>query len=160
MSSPASLPSPRRALSIGLNAATGADMNEELEAAALVDQDQNLSIDVFVLARLAVTLAFLSAAILISAPFLPALTWALVLAVVFIAPHRLLERYLPPSLAAAASMLIVGLVVVGPLLLVIERLVSEAAAGVDYVQKTVQQGDWQTMLDGHPWLGGDRKSVV
>ncbi|KAF0208551.1 MAG: hypothetical protein FD139_99 [Methylocystaceae bacterium] len=154
MSSPASLPSPRRALSIGLNAATGADMNEELEAAALVDQDQNLSIDVFVLARLAVTLAFLSAAILISAPFLPALTWALVLAVVFIAPHRLLERYLPPSLAAAASMLIVGLVVVGPLLLVIERLVSEAAAGVDYVQKTVQQGDWQTMLDGHPWLGG------
>ncbi len=154
MSLPGLLPSPRRALSIGLNAATGADMNEELEAAALVDQDQNLSIDVFVLARLAVTLAFLSAAILISAPFLPALTWALVLAVVFIAPHRLLERYLPPSLAAAASMLIVGLVVVGPLLLVIERLVSEAAAGVDYVQKTVQQGDWQTMLDGHPWLGG------
>ncbi|QGM93699.1 AI-2E family transporter [Methylocystis rosea] len=128
-------------------------MNEELEAAALVEQDQNLSIDVFVLARLAVTLAFLSAAILISAPFLPALTWALVLAVVFIAPHRVLERFLPPSLAAGVSMLIVGLVIVGPLLLVIERLVSEAAAGVDYVQKTVQQGDWQTMLDAHPWLG-------
>ena len=129
-------------------------MNEELEAAALVEQDQNLSIDVFVLARLAVTLAFLSAAILISAPFLPALTWALVLAVVFIAPHRVLERFLPPSVAAGVSMLIVGLVIVGPLLLVIERLVSEAAAGVDYVQKTVQQGDWQTMLDAHPWLGG------
>jgi len=128
-------------------------MNEELEAAALVEQDQNLSIDVFVLARLAVTLAFLSAAILISAPFLPALTWALVLAVVFIAPHRVLERFLPPSVAAGVSMLIVGLVIVGPLLLVIERLVSEAAAGVDYVQKAVQQGDWQMMLDGHPWLG-------
>ncbi|PPD05885.1 MAG: AI-2E family transporter, partial [Methylocystis sp.] len=82
-------------------------MNEELEAAALVEQDQNLSIDIFVLARLAVTLAFLSAAILISAPFLPALTWALVLAVVFIAPHRVLERFLPPSVAAGVSMLIV-----------------------------------------------------
>ncbi len=76
------------------------------------------------------------------------------LAVVFIVPHRLLERFLPPSVAAGVSMLIVGLVVVGPLLLVIERLVSEAAAGVDYVQKTVQQGDWQTMLDAHPWLAG------
>ncbi|HEY8124102.1 MAG TPA: AI-2E family transporter [Methylocystis sp.] len=135
-------------------------MNEELEAAALVDQEQKFSIDVFVLARLAVTLAFISATVLISAPFLPALTWALVLAVVFINPHRVLERFLPPSVAAGVSILIVGLVIVAPLLLVLERLVSEAAAGVDYVQKTVQQGSWQTMLDAHPWLGGFQSWVA
>jgi predicted PurR-regulated permease PerM len=129
-------------------------MDEELEAAALVEQEPNLSIDVFVLARLAVTIAFISAALLVSAPFLPALTWALVLAVLFISPHRLLERFLPPSVAALVSILIVGLVVVGPLLLVIERIVSEAAVGVDYIQKAVRQGNWQTMLDAHPWLSG------
>lgn len=127
-------------------------MHEKLEAAALVEQDQNFSIDVFVLARLVITIAFLCAALLVSAPFLPAITWALVLAVLFIRPHRALERYLPPSLAAAASMLIIALIIVGPLLLVLERLVNEAAAGVDYVQKAVQQGNWQTMLDAHPWL--------
>lgn len=77
-------------------------MNEELEAAALVEQDQNLSIDVFVLARLAVTLAFLSAAILISAPFLPALTWALVLAVVFIAPIACWSASCRPPLRPAS----------------------------------------------------------
>lgn len=128
-------------------------MNEEqLEAAALVEQDQNVSIDVFVLARLAVTLAIIAATLFVAAPFLPALTWALVLAVMFIAPHRMLERFLPPSVAAGLSTLIVALVVVAPLLLVLERLVSEATAGVDYVQKTVQGGQWRTMLDAHPWL--------
>ena len=127
-------------------------MNEELEAAALVDREQKFSIDVFVLARLTVTLAFIGATLLVSAPFLPALTWALVLAVVFVVPHRFLERFLPSSIAAVVSMLIVGLLVVGPLLLVIERIVNEAAAGVAYVQKAVQEGDWQTMLNAHPWL--------
>jgi predicted PurR-regulated permease PerM len=127
-------------------------MYEELEAAALVDQEPKFSIDVFVLARLAVTLVFICAALLVTAPFLPALTWALVLAVIFVAPHRLLERFLPRSLAAGASMLIVGLVVVAPLLLVIERLVSEAVSGVSYVQTAVQAGHWRTMLEAHPWL--------
>ncbi len=127
-------------------------MHEELEAAALVDREQKFSIDVFVLARLAVTLALIGASLLVAAPFLAALTWALVLAVVFVAPHRFLERFLPPSIAAGASMLIVGLLVVGPLLLMIERIVSEAAAGVAYVQKAAQEGDWQTILIAHPWL--------
>lgn len=127
-------------------------MHEELEAAALVDQEQNFSIDIFVLARLAVTLAFIGAALLVAAPFLPALTWALVLAILFVGPHRFLERFLPPSIAAGATMLIVALVVVGPLLLVIERLVSEAATGVSYVQKSAQQGNWLTMIATHPWL--------
>ncbi|MFO1124706.1 MAG: AI-2E family transporter [Methylocystis sp.] len=127
-------------------------MQEELEAAALVEQEPSLSIDIFVLARLAVTLALIVAALLVAAPFLPALTWALALAVLFIGPHRLLERFLPPSLAAGVSVLIVALVVVAPLLLVIERIVSEAAGGVAYVQKAAQEGDWQTMLNAHPWL--------
>jgi len=127
-------------------------MHEELEAAAPIDREQKFSIDVFVLARLAVTLAFIGASLLVAAPFLPALTWALVLAVLFVGPHRFLQRFLPPSIAAGASMLIVALVVVGPLLLVLERLVSEAAAGVSYVQKAAQQGNWLTMIETHPWL--------
>ncbi|MGD9540046.1 AI-2E family transporter [Methylocystis sp.] len=127
-------------------------MHEELEAAALVDQDQKFSIDVFVLARLAVTLAFIGAALLVAAPFLPALTWALVLAVLFIRPQHLLERILPRSLAAGVSVLIIGLVVVGPLLLVVEQIVSEAASGVAYVQQAAQEGDWRVMLKAHPWL--------
>ncbi|MGE0195643.1 MAG: AI-2E family transporter [Methylocystis sp.] len=129
-------------------------MHEQLEAAALVEQEQKFSFDVFALARLAVTLVFIVYALLISAPFLPALTWALVLAVLFIRPHRLLERFLPRSIAAGLSILIVGLLVVGPLLLVIERFVSEAVTGVAYVQRAMQEGSWRTMLEAHPWLGG------
>lgn len=129
-------------------------MQGEFEAAAPVNQEQKFSIDVFALARLAVTLAFIVAALLVAAPFLPALVWALVLAVLFIVPHRQLERFLPPSVAAVVSVLIIGLVVVGPLLLIVERIIGEAAAGLVYVQKAAQQGNWQTMLAAHPWLVG------
>ncbi|MBE0558858.1 MAG: AI-2E family transporter, partial [Proteobacteria bacterium] len=60
-------------------------------------------------------------------PFLPALAWALALAVLFVPFHRRLESKLKkPNLAASISILLIGLIVVVPATFVGERLISEA----------------------------------
>ncbi len=88
---------------------------------------------------------------LLAAPFLPALTWALVLAVLFVPAHRRLEaRTGRPNLAAAVSVVIVALAIVGPVTFVGQRLVTEAANGADLVQGQLETGVWRHVLEGHP----------
>jgi predicted PurR-regulated permease PerM len=61
-------------------------------------------------------------------PFLPALAWALALAILFTPFHCWLESRLKhPSLAAAVSVLMVGLIVAVPSIFVGQRLVMESA---------------------------------
>jgi len=65
-------------------------------------------------------------------PFVPALTWALTLAVLFMPVHRWLEsRVTHPNLAASVSVLGIALIVVVPATFMGQRLVSEAVAGAD-----------------------------
>jgi len=110
------------------------------------------AVDIFMLARLGFTLVFGAVTLALAAPFLSSLTWALVLAVVFIRPHRAIESVVGPTFAAALSVLFVALVVLGPLAFVSERLVNEAVSGADYIQQEITQGKWRNFLKTHPWL--------
>jgi predicted PurR-regulated permease PerM len=68
-------------------------------------------------------------------PFLPALAWALALAVVARPLHAWIgARVRNANLAAAASLALIVLILVGPALLVIHALVTEAAHGVELLQ--------------------------
>lgn len=113
---------------------------------------RNQPIDIFLLARLGFTSIFVVITALIAEPYLASLTWALVLAVVFIGPHRWLEAHIGANSAAAASVFLIAVIVVGPLLFVSERLINEAITGVAYVGTTFSDGRWGGFLDAHPWL--------
>ena len=83
-------------------------------------------------------------------PFVPALTWALALAVLFMPVHRWLESTVKHSnLAASVSVLVIGLIVVVPATFVGQRLVSEAVTGADTIRTKVESGEWQR-ADVHP----------
>lgn len=91
--------------------------------------------------------------LLIAAPFLGALTWALVLAVLSAPLHARLEARLGrPGVAAMISVLIVALLVAIPLAFVVERLVEEASAGAAAIQRRVAAGEVQRLLDTYPSL--------
>ena len=84
-------------------------------------------------------------------PFLSALVWALALAVVFAPFHQWLESKLKRrNLAAAVSVLVVGLTVVVPATFVGQRLVLEAAKGAQLVTAKVESGDWRRAIETRP----------
>ncbi len=90
---------------------------------------------------------------LLAAPFLPALTWALVLAVLFAPVHRAIETFSKrPTLAALISVLVVAVAIVAPLAFVARRLVVEAANGAFLVQAQFEAGTWRHVLQEHPQL--------
>jgi predicted PurR-regulated permease PerM len=102
---------------------------------------------------LGATLAGAYLCYLLAAPFLPALTWALVLAVLFLPIHRVIEAKVKhANLAAVASVLIVALTVVAPATLVGQRLVTEAANGAYLVQSQFEAGAWRRVLDTYPQI--------
>jgi len=103
------------------------------------------------LVLLAATIAGILTCVLLAAPFLAPLTWALVLAVAAAPLHAGLEaRLKQPSLAAAASVLIVLLVVAVPAAFVVGRLLEEAVSSIALVQAAVSSGALQRLLDAHP----------
>ena len=86
-----------------------------------------------------------------TAPFMPALTAALALAVLFTPMQRWLGRKLKrPNLAAFISILLIGLIVVVPSVFVGQRLVVEAAKGAELVQTKVSSGEWRHALEAQP----------
>lgn len=86
-------------------------------------------------------------------PFLPALAWSLVLAVLCAPLQRWLEGKLRrPGLAAGVSVVLVGLVVLVAGTVVGQRLVVQAARGAELVAATVNSGDWRHLLDHPPQL--------
>ena len=86
-------------------------------------------------------------------PFLPALAWALALVVLFNPVHRSLEAKLKrPNLAAAVSVVMIGLIVIVPAAFVGQRLVQEATKGTEFIKAKVESGEWRRSLEGHPRL--------
>lgn len=111
------------------------------------------SVKVHIFVGLALTVGAVLVTLLLAAPFLSSLTWALVLAVVFARPHRAIETALKrPSIAAGISVLVVALIIVAPLLLVLQRLIGEAIVGANYVQEQIASGQWRGFVEAHPWL--------
>ena len=106
---------------------------------------------IHVLAMMAAIALGLYLCYLMALPFLPALTWALALAVLFMPGHQWLESTMKhPNLAASVSVLGTGLIVVVPAVFMGQRLVSEAVKGADTIRAKVESGEWQRVLDGYP----------
>jgi predicted PurR-regulated permease PerM len=112
----------------------------------------NGPLDIFLISRLGFTFIFVFVTALIAAPYLSSVTWALVLAVIFVRPHRWFESFAGPNTAAGLSVLSVALIIVAPLFLIGQRLLEEAIAGVNYIQRAVSTDSWGAFLAAHPWL--------
>ena len=86
-------------------------------------------------------------------PFLPALAWAMALAVVAHPLHSWFLRRIPrPNLAAGLAVGLVAVAIVGPTLLITQQLVQEVGKGVVWLQSDGAARRWQAALEDHPWL--------
>lgn len=87
------------------------------------------------------------------APFVPALAWAVALAVLFTPFQRWLEARLHhPNFAAVISVLVIGLIVVVPAIFVAQRIAVQAANGARLIEAEVESGDWRRALETQPRL--------
>jgi len=90
---------------------------------------------------------------LLAEPFLSALTWAVVLAVLFAHAHHWIESKLRhASLAAAISVATIALIVVVPAIFVGHRLVVQVALGAELIQTKVSSGEWRRAIEAQPRL--------
>ncbi|WEX73907.1 AI-2E family transporter [Sinorhizobium numidicum] len=88
---------------------------------------------------------------LLAVPFLPALAWALVLAVMFHPLHQQIEKRVRyPEIVAAITVASAVFVVAVPVLFIAERLVGEAAKGARSVEEMLRSGSWAETLAAHP----------
>jgi predicted PurR-regulated permease PerM len=86
-------------------------------------------------------------------PFLPALAWALALAVVAFPLYAwLLNRCNRPNCAAALAVVLVAVLLIAPTLFVLTRLGQEVAGVVERVQTEASTGRWQTIIERNPRL--------
>lgn len=84
-------------------------------------------------------------------PFLPAIAWALALAIVFMPLQRWLEaKWNRPALAASASVTLAALIVALPAFFVMQRLVTEASKGADVIKTKVESGEWRKSVEAQP----------
>lgn len=89
----------------------------------------------------------------LAVPFLPALAWALALAVLFAPFQRWVDSKVKrPSLAAGLSVLVFGLSVVVPATFVGQSLIIQAAKGAEQVEAKVSSGEWRRALETQPRL--------
>lgn len=90
---------------------------------------------------------------LLAVPFLPALTWALVLAIMFYPLRRRISTKLRyRDFAAAGAVAIAVFVIAVPLILLAERLVDQAASGAQIAAEALQSGGWRETLANYPSL--------
>ena len=102
---------------------------------------------------LALTVAGLLVCSLLLVPFLPALTWAMALAIVFTPAHRWVEgKVRTPNLAAATSVLLIAFIVALPLTYLGIRLIAEAAGGAVALKDKAVSGEWRRALESHELL--------
>lgn len=89
----------------------------------------------------------------LAAPFVPAIAWALALAVLFAPLQRRLEGWVHrPNLAGAIAVLAIVLMVVVPAALVGHQLALQAGYGAHLVVTAVSSGEWRAPLDREPRL--------
>jgi len=86
-------------------------------------------------------------------PCIPSLVWAGALAVIFTPLQRWFEsRVRRPSLAAACSLVIIGLVVVVPATWFAQKLAEQAITVPENIQRQIATGKWHARGDEHPQL--------
>ena len=123
------------------------------QIAALIANDWGSRSQVHTLVLMAVTVVGIYFCYRLVAPFFPALTWALALAVLFAPLHRWLESKVKhPNLAATICVLVVALIVVLPATFVAERIIGEAARGAETIKTMVESGEWRRAFEAHPLI--------
>jgi len=86
-------------------------------------------------------------------PFLPAIVWALTLAVLFAPLQKLLEsRFAHPNAAALCSVLVIALIVMVPTAFVVNQLLAEISKGAQLIERHASSGNLRETLAGHPLL--------
>lgn len=86
-------------------------------------------------------------------PLLPALAWALALAVVAHPVYQWLARRVPRAdLAAGLAVAVVAIVIIGPALFVTHQLTREVAAGMERLQNEAAAGHWRAVTERNPRL--------
>ena len=86
-------------------------------------------------------------------PFLPALAWALALAVLFSPFQRWLESKVRHRNAASAiSIIVIALMVVVPAFFVANRLITEIGRGAELIRAYASSGEFFRTLENHPHL--------
>ena len=89
----------------------------------------------------------------LAAPILPALAWAMALAVLFTPLQRWLESKISsPSLAAVFAVLVIGLIVVVPTIFVGQQLTQQAAKGAEAIEAKIKSGEWKRAFEARPRL--------
>jgi predicted PurR-regulated permease PerM len=88
---------------------------------------------------------------LIAQPFLPALAWALALAIVGMPMHRWIRRRIEKDgLAAGLSVLAIAIIVVAPAVFIAQRVVLEGSAAAQALKSEVETGAFRRQLMADP----------
>lgn len=89
----------------------------------------------------------------LSLPFLSALTWAMVLAIILAPAHcRIEKRIARPTLSASVSVAATAIAAGIPLFFMGQQLAREVADGAVYLNRTITAFDWSELVGRHPWL--------
>jgi len=91
---------------------------------------------------------------LMTEPFVPALTWAVVLAVIAHPMHERILARMPrwPNAAAIIAVIAVNVVIAIPALFIAREVVNEAIAGADAIQRLADVERWKRVFDPFPRL--------
>src|SRR5450756_2667479 len=126
---------------------------ETRKNAAPTTNDWGSRSHVHTLLLMAVTVAGIYLCYQMAAPFFPAFTWSLALAVLFAPLYRWLEPKIKyPNLAATICVLVATLIVVVPATFVAERIIGEAARGAETIKTMVESGEWRRAYEAHPLI--------
>jgi predicted PurR-regulated permease PerM len=129
------------------------DDRETEQIAALTASDSGSPFHVHALVLTTVTGIGIYLCYLLAAPFIPALAWALALAVLFVPLQRWLESKVKrPTLAAAICVLLVVLVVLVPAGFIAKQIIDEVAKGANAISASVISGEWRRPFDSHPHI--------
>jgi predicted PurR-regulated permease PerM len=103
---------------------------------------------------ISVTLIGLFLSYLLTAPFLSALTSAVALAVVLMPLHRRVEsRIKRAGIASGVTVALATAFLIGPAVMVSERILNEATSAARIVSDGVRSGAWRALIADHPKLG-------
>ena len=102
---------------------------------------------------LAITAGGLIVCGLLLLPFLPAITWAIALTILFAPAHQVIERNLrSANVAALLSVLWIGLLIVLPGTFLVRRLIAEVPKGVGAIKERLTSQEWHGAMESSPIL--------
>jgi predicted PurR-regulated permease PerM len=112
-------------------------------------RERIMTIALFLITAVALALCFL-----VVQPFIPALTWALALAIVVMPVHRWIERRITQAnVAAAASVILVAVTIVAPSYFIIQSVAREVTVGVDQIRQKLEGESSHSLRQKYPRLG-------